>query len=396
VTFARFARRSVLLLTVTVVAVCCLAIGAFARFEVRTQTSLLPRSMGMLTMSCPSVDLCVAEGAGPSKGPFYTTMYSTHPSVGSSWKYLTNPPAPGGVASFSDNQITCPSTHRCLDIGDHPLRRGQPDSAVYAIQDFDQPHPRWKLVGGGFKGAPGPADYLSCPTAGFCAELATSQPARNLYGAFWLSAHPGAPGSWRQRPIPLNAYYLFCASARLCLADVHVEGGARLMSIRDPLSSSSRWHDYPLPLLGHSSSIQSASCSSSGTCIMLVDRSRGVSVLTGSILTTSNVEGGPSTWITSFTARHLRFWPLFSRGSCFANGSCYATAGVQLNNSQNDNLSNEDHELAFSADPGSGRASWKWIGAALSATCATPLTCFGPVPAPTFSHQAIETIKFTR
>jgi hypothetical protein len=349
-----------------------------------TRTSLLPPSTVMGQMSCPSAHLCVAEDTSLSAT---STMYSTNPGVGSSWKYLPDPAAPGGRATFGAYQITCPSTRLCLDIGN---TRRIHDAKVFAIHDLDRPHPHWKLVGGG-GGHTWPAgSSLSCPTAGFCAELAEGQTARD--GTFWVSTNPGAPDSWHKRSSPPGArelplggtYVLFCASAQLCLDVVATGKGDRVMSIRNPLSNASRWHPYPLPLLTRDEYVQAGHCDPSGACIMVVNGAH-----TGSILTTPNAQGGPSTWSTSNTTHGLRFMQL-APGGCFANGSCYTTAG----------LSPAKTSLMFSEDPFRGtHSSWQSVRVFPVATCATPQTCFSQVPAPHSSSNirvAVETIHLTR
>ena len=379
--------RRAFLLAVAAIAGCLLAADAVAQPGAGARVFLLPRNMVVLTMSCPSVDLCVAEGGGISKGQFYSTLYSTDPGVGASWKFLPSPR--GGV--FATNQVTCPSTDGCFDVAG--VKHG-PAAGVFAIKNFDEPHPRWQFVGGGSPSASATTTSLSCPTAAFCAELAPGQSATglNAAGVFWVSAQPKIPGSWHKRAYPKDAKYVFCASAQLCLADVvNTKGAGRMMSIHDPLNAASRWNDYALALPGHKQQVAQGSCSPSGTCIMLVNTfGPGRGTVTGSILTTSNIARGASSWNTAFTSHRLLFNP-FNHGGCFTNGSCYATAGIGHG---------LDDELAVSAHPESGRASWRWIPAAATTACATPITCFRPVLMQTHSgthgRAGIETINLTR
>lgn len=345
----------------------------------------------MLAMSCPSVDICVAEGNGPASSTAFseTTVYSTDPGAGSSWKGLPNPSAPGGKAAFLANQISCPTTSLCVDIGDGQRGAHRRQAQVFAIQNLSQPQPRWKLVGGGALDASPLASDLSCPTADFCAELTANREAAQ-HGAFWVSAHPGDPGSWRERAYPRDAAYMFCPTARLCLADVvdRTREG-HLMSLSAPLSAASRWHDYPVSLPGRNQQVESGSCSRSGACIMSVEAFRSGKALSGTVLATSNIASGASSWMRSYTSTHVEFVP-FGHGGCFSNGSCYTTAYS----------AKTGWSLAVSAHPATRRPSWWAVPASGFATCATADTCFDSVAMRPYSGKhlghGIETIHLSR
>lgn len=402
VTSARFARRPALMLAIAAVVVGSVAVDAAARLDVATQVSLLPKNMLMLEMSCPSADLCVAEGdAGLPHGnsPSDSTMYSTDPGVGSSWRPLDNPSSPRQALGY---QIICPSTRLCLDVGEGSANR--PDGQVFAIRSPGQRGARWELVGGGYaSGAQaGDSAALSCPTAGFCGELEEDRPTATgkVGGVFWVSAHPGTPGSWHRRPLPSGngalgfvctgglecGGGLVCASQHMCLAVKVSKHGSRLMIIRDPLNSGSRWQSYDLPLLGHDEFIQSASCIPSGGCVIFVLGPHG----RGSILTSPNVEDGSSTWTGSYKDDGIEF-ALFKGVRCFTNGSCYMPGSIL---SAHGRVSG----LLVSADPFKG-APWQSGIAPGTTTCATPRTCFALIEVRPFTLKhaqlKIETINLT-
>lgn len=78
-------RRAALVVVLTMVLVGALVAGAFGRVDVRSHLSALPHGMHVYVMSCPSVHLCVGEGASPGSR-LRTAMYSKDPGVGASWR----------------------------------------------------------------------------------------------------------------------------------------------------------------------------------------------------------------------------------------------------------------------------------------------------------------------
>jgi hypothetical protein len=354
-------------------------------------------------MSCPSADLCVADGSGESGHVIYSTMYSTDPSVGSSWKFL--PPAFPGATYAPDSPITCPSTNLCLAADDLISQsRSQVGSRVFAIRNPGLPNARWRLVGGGYvftgHSPQTPWSSLSCPTAGFCAELVDNPPfstGRLGRGVFWVSSHPAVPGSWHQRPVPYpTGGTVVCASEDLCLAstDLH-RHETRVSFIRNPLSSGSRWHAYTLPLPPSVQYVGSISCVPSGGCIM-IGGAEPMSFASAGILMSSDITGGPSTWTMSPEGGG----DTFDLVGCLHDGTCYATTNYALAHPYQPGL-------VISADPFSKRRSaWQSTAANFSGsgadpsltTCATPLVCFDAVVATrtrnTFG-QIIETLRIS-
>jgi hypothetical protein len=393
-----------LLLAVAVAAIvgCSFTADSLAHLDVTTQWSLLPPNMGIEQISCPSADLCVADGSGQSGHTIYNTMYSTDPGVGSSWKPLPNPSAPSGASFPADSPITCPSTNLCLAVDDPISQDQRLGGQVFAIRHPGSAGARWKLVGGG-DGSHVLDTWasLSCPTTGFCAELderPTSSNGKNEGGAFWVSAYPATLGSWHERALPFpSGGYLVCASEQLCVAYRSIrQDEGQVSFIRDPLSSASRWHRYALPLPKSFSYIGSVSCTPSGGCIMI-----GSSVFTeyasGGILMSPDATSGAGSWTLSPEGKRTQF----SSVGCLQTGTCYATTNFALAHPYIPGL-------VTSAAPFSRRrAAWQSTAANLAGstadpaltTCATSLVCFDAVVVPTSRNvlrQGIETLHLTR
>jgi hypothetical protein len=387
----------VLALGTALVVVCsCMAGTAAARhLVVGTQFSWLPRDMVIRQMSCPSADLCVGSGDGEPRNILYYTIYSTDPSVGSSWKFLPDPPSPRGVSFPPDSPVTCPSTNLCLVVDD-PMSSGQRlGGQVFAIRNPAQAGERWKLVGGGYVShVLDTWPSMSCPTAGFCAELdekPASANGKNKGGAFWVSAHPAIPGSWHQRALPFSSGgFLVCASGQLCVAYRSIsERVGQVSFIRDPLNSTSRWHRYTLPLPRSFSYIGSVSCTSSGGCIM-IGGSVPMGYQSAGILMSSDIQRGPASWIMSPEGRA----DTFASVGCLQDSTCYATMDYGSG-------------LVISPNPFSRtRAAWRSTAANISSaiatpsltTCATRLVCFDAAIEPTRRNtlgQEIETLRLS-
>ncbi|HEX3802486.1 MAG TPA: hypothetical protein VHV75_06580 [Solirubrobacteraceae bacterium] len=159
---------------------------------------------------------------------------------------------------------------------------------------------------------------ISCPSASFCsyfAEYGKSPDGRNNAGtgAFYVSASPSDPGSWRQRAFPrmprFNTEGIICASQTLCLAfsesyDQSIGKDSPVLTVqvlRDPLSASSHWQSYNLKVNG-STNVKalgvSASCTAGGACLLIAQPWRHEHGQTPNayFMASDNVAGGASTW----------------------------------------------------------------------------------------------------
>jgi hypothetical protein len=353
--------------------------------------------MDIQQMSCPSANLCVADGEDTVGRVEHSTMYSTDPSVGSSWKSL--PSAPDRASFAGDSPITCPSTNLCLAV-DSPMSHGHRLAAqVFAIRNPALPGARWQLVGGGYVSHELDTwAWLSCPTASFCAELdekPESSNGKNEGGTFWVSAHPAIPGSWHQRALPFpGGGSLVCASEQLCVAYRSVSKRVGQVSfIRDPLKNTSRWHRYTLSLPRTFTYIGSVGCVPSGGCIM-IGASVHMEYASAGILVSPNMTSGPTGWTMSPEGTETQF----SSVGCLRGGTCYATTNFAL-------VHPYQPGLVISTDPFSTtRTRWRStadnVGSAMAdpslTVCATPHVCFDAAVLPKGRRGVAQTIETLR
>jgi hypothetical protein len=273
---------------------------------------------------------------------------------------------------------------------------------VFAIRNPARAGARWKLVGGGYVShVLDTWPSISCPTAGFCAELdekPASSNRKNEGGAFWVSAHPAIPGSWQQRALPFpSGGFLACASEQLCVAYRSIrEKVGQVSFIRDPLNTASRWYRYTLPLPVSFSYIGSVSCAPSGGCIM-IGGSVPMEYQSAGILMSSDIQRGPASWIMSPEGGG----DTFESVGCLTDGTCYATTNYALAHPYSPGL-------VISANPFSTtRAAWRSTAGNISSAmadpsltvCATPHVCFDAAVEPTRRNnldQEIETLRLAR
>jgi hypothetical protein len=394
--------RLLLTVAIAIIVGCSFTADSLAHLDVTTRWSLLPPNMGIEQISCPSADLCVADGSGESGHGIYNTMYSTDPGVGPSWKPLSNPSTPLGAAFPADSPITCPSTNLCLVVDD-PVSQGQlPGGKVFAIRNPTFARARWKLVGGGYEShVLDTWASLSCPTAGFCAELdekPESVNGKKKDGAIWISAHPALPGSWHQRALPFpSGGRIVCASERLCVAYRSIrQDEGQIAFLRDPLKSSSKWHLYTLPLPRSFSYIGSVSCVASGGC-MLIGSSVFMEYASAGILMSPDVERGPGSWTTSPEGERTQF----SSVGCLQSGTCYATTNFALTHPYIPGLVISSYPFSRTLTAWQSTAANRAGSTADPAltTCATPDVCFDAVVVPgdgNAPREGIETLRLSR
>lgn len=198
-------------------------------------------------VSCPSTSLCVAVDAAGN------VLASTTPTGGSTTWTITHADTNrsygcgrGGLACQPPLVgIACPSTALCaaVDFSGNVLTTHTP-TALGAW-------PSVSAAGGGLRSLWG----ISCPTVGFCATVDGT-------GGQVITFNPAAPGLRQSRPLPANAYRIWCQSASLCQASAQPKGGlSSVLGSYNPGARTPIWTSSPL------GAVNAIACPSPSVCI---------------------------------------------------------------------------------------------------------------------------------
>ncbi|HMC49480.1 MAG TPA: hypothetical protein VKH20_02460 [Solirubrobacterales bacterium] len=272
----------------------------------------------LFAISCPSVSMCVAVGAGN------TVASSVNPSAGAAAWSVVNP---GGAGPPNQNEIkgiSCPSTRLCVAASFEGLLLTSTDptggAASWSIADLNSSGPSTHFYGvscpspsfcaaaaGGGKVAtstnptggasawtvtqlPGPLELrgISCPSPAFCVAVGDDgdniRPEPTDAGEVLSSTNPLA-GAWQQVQlpgIPGNLFGISCPSPALCVSG-NVLGS--LIVSTDPTGPASAW---PASRGGGSVQLTAATCPSLSRCVA-VDNNADV-------LTSTDPAGGSGAW----------------------------------------------------------------------------------------------------
>jgi len=150
----------------------------------------------LTSVSCPSVRVCVAVGAGVSLGQGISSAHVilTTADGGATWTSKTY----AGLVFLQS--VSCPSTHRCVAVGDNLIQTSADDGSTWTYRTWDNNH---QVVNG-----------VNCPSVHVCVAV-------GINATIVTSADGGATGT--NRPHPLSASYetlnaVSCASVRACVA----------------------------------------------------------------------------------------------------------------------------------------------------------------------------------
>ena len=220
--------------------------------------SAVPRaslSLGLVTVSCPSVSLCVAFD---SEGRLVT---STDPAVPTTWKV-----AKVGGEPLS---VSCPSVSLCVGVGLF-------SSGELLVSTNPTRARAWRVVSvasGAETGA------ISCPSPSLCVAGAM------FNGDILTSTDPAGSGqAWRVAHVDRRASVLSisCPSVALCVA---VDDAGNVLSSTNPDDGARAWHIVRVAdaLPAHAA----ISCASLTLCVAVEE---------GSVLTSSNPTGDASAW----------------------------------------------------------------------------------------------------
>ena len=221
--------------------------------------SAVPRasiSLGLVTVSCPSVSLCVAFD---SEGRLVT---STDPAVPTTWKVAKVGGEPLGVS--------CPSVSLCVGVG--LFSRG----ALLVSTKPTGGAGAWRVVS---VAAGVDAGAVSCPSLSLC--VAGGQ----FNGDILTSTDPaGSSQAWRVEHVDRHASVLSisCPAVTLCVA---ADDAGNLLSSTNPDGGASAWH---IVHIGETLTAHAAvSCASVTLCVAVED---------GHLLTSTNPTGSPAAW----------------------------------------------------------------------------------------------------
>lgn len=221
--------------------------------------SAVPRaslSLGLVTVACPSVSLCVAFD---SEGRVAT---STDPALPTAWKVANVGGEPLG--------LSCPSVSLCVGVG--LFRTGElllstnPSGGAGA----------WRVVS--VASGVDPA-AISCPSPSLC--VAGGQ----FNGDVLTSTDPAGSGrTWRVAHVDRSASVLgmSCPAVTLCVA---ADDAGNVLSSTNPDGGVSAWHIVHVTKMpsGHAG----VSCASVTLCVAVEE---------GNLLTSTNPTGPPSAW----------------------------------------------------------------------------------------------------
>lgn len=231
------------------------------------------------SISCPSMNLCIAAGSGG-------LLVSTNPTGGAgAWRLVAGPGPPSPPPGPTPNQLS-PSPSAFASIAE----------VEEAFNVCSQPYVHCRR-----KPAPTPGEReaaeekaeveefgmdVACPTTSFC--VATSGRARIL-----TSTDPvGAASAWKATRIALPAGRsvgaISCASQSLCVAvednrRYRALSGGRVLSSTNPAGGVSAWHAAVLPYVP-----ESVSCVRPDLCL--------IGTRSGTVLSSRHPTRGARAW----------------------------------------------------------------------------------------------------
>jgi hypothetical protein len=222
---------------------------------------------GILSVSCPSVGLCVAVDTGGNE------LVSTDPAGGrSAWKRAAVPGASSGFGA-----VSCPGVKlRVAIAGGNVLTATNPAGGPSAWKSVD--------VGNALMGQAGDEfEALSCASSSLCAI-------GDVNGNVLVSDNPtGAASTWKVVDADAPASNagisaLSCPTTHLCVAG---DDDGNVLTTTDPMGGASAWK-MATPS-GSDESIHTLSCPSASFCIA-----------TGAqLLTSVDPAGGASAWYST-------------------------------------------------------------------------------------------------
>jgi hypothetical protein len=222
---------------------------------------------GILSISCPSVHLCVAVDTGGN------AFVSTDPTAGrSAWKWVAVPAASSGFGA-----VSCPDVKLCVAIAqDNVLTTTDPTGGPSAWKSVD--------VGNALMGQAGDEfEALSCASASLCVVS-------DVQGNVLVSTDPtGAASTWKvidadARASNAGISALSCPSAHFCVAG---DDDGNILTTSDPRGGASTWK--MVTPAGSADDIHTLSCPSTHFCMA-----------TGSeLLSSTDPAGGASAWFST-------------------------------------------------------------------------------------------------
>jgi hypothetical protein len=239
----------------------------------------VPAATGSLSsVSCPSTNLCVADG----DAFVGSVVYSTDPTGGGrAWKATVKP-------RFEDQGgtgVSCASVKLCLLF----------DSAVGDVLTSRTP-----TVLGSWTRATvdslNELDAINCLNAGFCAAGGTG-------GRVLTSTNPtGGPGAWSAATINLSPTTIACPSTGLCVATgIGGSEGLNIAVSTNPSAGASSWQ-YAETAMNEPGPASNGglSCPSVSLCVVPAYQVESDSdVEATSLLTSTNPGGGTGAWTLS-------------------------------------------------------------------------------------------------
>ncbi len=228
------------------------------------------------SISCPSTQLCVAV---MNKGLIYSTTNPTGPA--SAWKTVEIDD-PGGRNTHLKG-ISCPSVTLCVAVSERRIGGGGGAGEIDANlgKVLVSTNPTGAATDWRVSDAPDGTNFgaVTCPRVDFCVAVGQE-------GNIVISTEPtGGAGAWRTVGAPVGQSALQaigCASSALCVAGN--KSGTLLTSV-DPRGGIGTWRSFNG---GGSVQVTGANCPSPSACLV-VDNN-------GSVATSTDPTGGSSAW----------------------------------------------------------------------------------------------------
>lgn len=294
----------------------------------------------LLSVSCPSVSLCVAvDQAGQ-------VVTSTDPAGGSSSWSAALIDRLGVVEGFGSEvaSVSCPSVSLCVAVNGN-------DDVLTSTDPAGGPK-AWRVV---HLDESGPREFngISCPSVSLCVVVGgekvidSSNPTGGA--SAWTTVHlPRAPG----------LKDVSCPSQSLCVA----VGDGVLIST-DPTGGASTWmpgleggtcpSQNPSQSLCSHGELRGVACPSQSLCVAVSGSSAGPGYESGGVFTSTDPTGGPSTWRLSAVDHERNVDSV----SCASVSLCVAV--------------DRGGNVLTSTDPTTGASSWTpaHVDAPLKAYC---------------------------